>query len=205
MTNHEQQVKDLQDLVNGAIDQLGENVSPDARKKFLEIIPKIMIDGKSVPEAIGLSPEMMEELYIFAYNFFYAGKYKDAIPLFNFLRQVDPSDFRYTFALGACYQMMGDYLNATVNYISCSQLDPFNPLPYFHLYDCFKKSGHLFSAYHALYEAQIFAEENPEYEALKQKIALELEGFKLEFEAYIREKYGSASKEELKGEHSILS
>lgn len=194
MTN--QEVKDLQDQLNGVIDNLDEEISPSARKKLLEVIPKILFEGRSPREVFGLTPEMLEEIYLYGYNFFYAGKYKEAVPVFNFLRQIDPYDPRYTFAVAACYQMQKDYLNATVNYIYCGQLDPLNPLSYFHLYDCFRKTDHLFSAYNALLEAQIFAEENPEYAALKEKIALELEGFKPIFEEHVREKYGKLSNEE---------
>lgn len=189
------QVQELREQVSGIIDHLGEEISSDSKAKLLEAIPKILLGGQSPCKVLGFPPEKLEDLYLVGYNFFYAGKYKDALKIFNVLRELDPDDERYSFAIAACYQLSKDYVNAASNYINCSQLDPTNPLPYFHLYDCFKKSNLLYSAFHSLIEARVFAEENPDYAELKEKITLELSAFTPIFEAYLKEEYRQSPEE----------
>lgn len=165
----EQEAKKLLESLEGV-----EEISDSARKFLADAIGKIKVDHEKPKDALGFTPYMIENIYRTGYKFFKGGKYDDAIAAFKFLRLLDISDFRYTFAIAACYQFLGDYKQAAFNYIFCTYLDRFNPLPRFYLYDCFSKLEYHTSAYRTLHEALAFAERDPHYVKLADKIKVEL-------------------------------
>lgn len=175
------------------LDKLGDKVPDDTRAFFEEAVIKVKQDHLQLKDALQFTPFMMEEIYRYGYNFYKAGKYQDALSAFIFLRLLDITDVRYTFGIAACYQYMKDYKNAAANYMLCNYMDPFNPLPCFHLYDCFMKTDHTISALRALEEALILAERNPKYDVLKGKILMELDFLKDFIKNNLAEKYDTAA------------
>lgn len=178
----------LEEELNVALDKLDIPLSQQERQLIREAIIKMEREQMLPREAIGCTPEMMEMIYNHAYQLFYAGKYKEALPVFLSLRELDPKDPRYSFAIATCYHRNKEYLDAAANYILSHSLDPSEPLSRFYLYDCFMKANHPLSALIAIQEALVLVENNPKYQELKPKIELEYENFKIFLDAYLSKK-----------------
>lgn len=168
-----------------ALKKVGSDAPPDIKRKVEEAVLK-MIDGQEPKEALGVTPEAEETLYKFGYELFNSGKYWQAFGCFGFLRSLQPDSYRYVFGVAAACQYMEKNVEAAGNYLICTHLDPLNPVPHFHLYDCFLKLNYPESALHALTMCIELAALNPHYAPLKQKAELELPGLK----EMLKKKYG---------------
>lgn len=175
--NEQKSLGKLEEKVESSLGQLAIPLSSKEKQFLKEAMIKIEKDQISPREALGWTPEMIEVIYNHGYQLFYAGKYKEAIPVFSTLRELEPADPRYSFAIAACYHRDKDYLDAAANYILSHSLDPLEPLSCFYLYDCFMKANHPISALGAIQEALILAED-PKYRELKPKIELEYQHLK---------------------------
>jgi type III secretion system low calcium response chaperone LcrH/SycD len=172
------------------------NTSPQFKKMATEALLKIE-EGALLKDALGFTPEMLDTIYSNAYNMFQSGQYKKALPLFEFLQKLDPLDYNYTFSIAACYQYQKMYEEAGAYYMMCSELDPLNPVPSFHLFSCFVAMNELTSAWVAIQETIALAEMNPQYDELRERALLEYKGFKKELKKYLDEKFGKVGKLEL--------
>ena len=173
--NRTDEMEKARQQVQAAIEKLGDKVPPKARPLIEEAFVKMKVDHILPKDAMKLSPEVIEIIYQHGYKLFQNGKYKEALNIFTTLRQLDITDLRFSFAIAACYHYSKDYLNAAANYSIYKYMDPLNPIPCFHLYDCYMKANYPVSALFALEEALTLAERSPEYASLKEKILLELE------------------------------
>lgn len=153
-----------------------------------EAFAKMKVDNLLPKEALGFSPELMEVIYQHGYNLFHNGKYQDALNIFKILRQLDITDTRYSYAVASCYHYLHQYLDAAENYNLTKYMDPFNPLPCFHLYDCYMQANYPISALQALQEALVLANKSDEYKELKKKIEIEQEHLKDFLKKMISEK-----------------
>lgn len=188
MANHAEKLEKAKQEIRAVIEKQGDEIPLQARPLIEEAIAKMKVDNISPKDALGFTSQMMEVIYQHGYNLFQNGKYKDALIIFNFLRQLDFSDTRYTFAIAACYQYSKQYLDAAANYSIYKSMDPLNPIPCFHLYDCYLKADYPLSALLAIQEALALADRNPEYAGLKKKIQLELEHLETVLKSHLNEK-----------------
>ncbi len=172
--NRDQELESTRQEVRAEIERLGDKIPPKARQLVEDAVVKIKVDHVQPKEALGLSPAILEKVYRYAYNLFQAGKYQESLRVFEWLRDMDIANPRYWFAIAACYHYSKNYLDAAANYIICSYWDSLDPVPCFHLYDCFMKADYPLSAFSALQETLILADEKPQYAALKNKAQTEL-------------------------------
>jgi type III secretion system low calcium response chaperone LcrH/SycD len=166
---------------------------PPEAVRFLEEAAVQVALGAEPKEALGVTPKMMEMIYQQAYNYFQAGKYQDALTIFNVLRSIDITDSRYKFDIAACYHYMHDYKSAAANYLIYREMDPLNPQTAFHLYDCFLKANLPTSALFYLKEALVLAGMDAKYAGLKEKIQLEENYLNQILDKYYSEKYGRSA------------
>ncbi len=174
------------------------NVSEDKRRLIEEGIYKMATKNEHPMAALGITEADIEHQYREAYNQFQAGKYKEAIALFRVLDTLDPFQYRYSFAIGAALQYQKKYSEAAGAYIIATKLDPQNPVPHYHLYDCFVKLNELWSAYWAISYAVHLAKLNKNYETLAAKAEMERKHLIELIEALYNEKEKAAK--EQKGE-----
>jgi type III secretion system low calcium response chaperone LcrH/SycD len=172
--NRNQELESARQEVRREMERIGDKIPLKARQLVEDAVVKIKVDHVQPKVALGLSPEILEKGYRYAYNLFQAGKYQEALRVFEWLRDMDIANPRYNFAIAACYHYSKDYLDAAANYIVCNYWDALDPIPCFHLYDCFMKAGYPLSALSALHETLILAGDNPQYAALKNKAQIEL-------------------------------
>ncbi|MBA3721563.1 MAG: SycD/LcrH family type III secretion system chaperone [Parachlamydiaceae bacterium] len=154
------------------VDSVAADANPKIKKIITESLEKCLIEGVPLKKAIGMTPEMEEMLYNHGYSQFQGGKYKMALNYFNFLRYWDYT-FRYNFAIAACYQYMGNYSDAAANYILCIYLDRANPMPYFHLYDCFVKLDDYLAALKSISYVLVLTENKSDYTLIRERAQYE--------------------------------
>lgn len=179
MVNKMESMEEIKRRIHVAIEEVQDKMPPKAAPLVEEALIKMETENLTAREVMGISQDVMEEIYEHGYHFFQSGKYKDALPIFNVLCQLDGGlDPRYTFAIAACHHHMKNYIEAIGYYMLYEVLDPTNPLPYYHMYDCFKKLNQSEMAFNVLAAAEHLADEDPKYAELKNKIELELKHLK---------------------------
>lgn len=196
MADSKENLNQTKQEIQAIIEKLGDQIPPKARPLIEEAIIKMKIDNLLPKDALGFTPQIMEVIYQNGYNLFQSGKFQDALVIFDVLRQLDITDRRYSFAIAACYHHTQQYLDAAANYLICQYMDPFNPIPSFHLYDCYVKTNYPISALEAIQQALILAERHPKYEKLKDKIQLEFDHFKEVLKGQFKEKYGEVASDQ---------
>lgn len=163
---------------NDIIQKFGDSIPDDVKPMIEDVYVKTVEQGIPLHEVLGITPDVMEVIYQYGYLQFKSGKYKEALVIFNTLKQLYPDDGRFIFAIAATHHYLKNYLEAAANYVLSQLYEPKNPLSYFHLYDCFLKAGYPASAENALELALVAAEADPKYHDLKRRIEIELNQFK---------------------------
>lgn len=146
--------------------------------KIGHAIDKMMHQGMTPKDALGMSPSYLENLYAQAYLFYNTGKYAEAAHLFRILIMYNAMEPKYMLGLAACLHMLKEYTNAIQTYTMCSVIDPKNPLPHYHSSDCFLQMKEYISAMICLEMAIESAGENKEFEKMKERAQLSLENLK---------------------------
>jgi len=165
--------------VRNAIDQLGNSIPDNMKKPIEEVFSRMQEKKLTVQEALSINPTMIESIYAEGYKLFKSGKYRDAIAVFTFLRNFEPESYRYSFAVASCYQYLKEYNSALENYLLCTNLDLHNPIPHFHMYDCFMKLDYPFAAFRELIATILLANQDlDKYSSLKEKATLEFKKLK---------------------------
>jgi type III secretion system low calcium response chaperone LcrH/SycD len=168
----------VQEKIQSALDTMGPEIPQRTKEEVKNIILKQLEQGKNPFDALNFSPELLEDLYAHAYKLFHAGKYQEALGLFSFLCNFDTRSYRYHFAVAASHHYLKHFDEAIVYYMYCSQLEPENPAPHFHMYDCFMQLDNPFGAIRSAYTVVLLTENNPAYEQMHQQAVLECENLK---------------------------
>lgn len=143
-----------------------------------ELTGKILEQGMTPKDAIGLSSGYLENVYAQAYRLYNTGKYAEATHLFRILIMLNAMEPKYILGLAACFHMLKEYFNAIQTYTMCSALDPQNPIPHYHSSDCFIQMKEYLSAMICLELAIERAGDKPEYAKMKERAQLSLESLK---------------------------
>lgn len=156
----------------------------EAMEKMKDEIPKhlfgpmkdnmhrIFVEDNASTDEIKASPEMKQAVFNKGYQLLQGGKYKAAAGAFYFLYSIDPI-FDYAFPLAVAYHYLKEYDLAGAHYVIASQLDPLNPVPTFHLYDCFMKLNLPYGAMKAISDTIALCKDDPQYATLKERANLE--------------------------------
>ena len=148
-------------------------------KKSIEDLLVRMHEENLLPrDILNLSPEFITALYNHGCQLFQSGKYNHALGIFYFVQEIDGHSFRYNMAIAACYHYLKDYTGAIHYYRIAAYNDPANPLPHFHLYDCFIKIKNPLTALNEINAVAYLTNKKPKYTALHEKASLELNSLK---------------------------
>jgi len=132
-------------------------------------------------EVYGLKDESeVDELYEKAYTLYESGKYYEAGYLFRILTAIDPLKPEYSLALGGCAQMTHQYRPAVTFYTNAGNLDPDNPIPFYHAGDCYMSLGESGMAIASFELAIKRMGDRQEYAILKQTATMLISGLKKE-------------------------
>jgi len=126
--------------IDKILDENFPNASKEERAERREFLEKIQLQGMTYAEAAGLDENHLEGLFSLGYHHYNSGKYEEAQQYFCYLTLLNNRDPRYFFSAGAAFQMLKDYSNAIAFYNQSTHLDWMNPMPWFHLADCYIKT-----------------------------------------------------------------
>lgn len=175
VNTHQINEEEISKVVDEAIKRVKDKIPPDMLPLLKETVLKIQYDQIPPYEAMGFTPEMVEELYAQGYHYFQSGKFKEALNFFTMVDQMAAgTDPRFMFAIAATHHQMKNYKEAAGFYMFYEALHPTDPLPYYYLYDCFKHLNQPEMALNSLRGASRLAAKIPKYASLKAKIDLEL-------------------------------
>lgn len=130
-------MKTTEELIHDTVVEIAPNEKPDTVEKMEKILRAIVLDGVAPKEAMGVDQKTLEMIYDLAYQHYNSGKFNNALLLFIFLSGIDPKDFRYRMGVAASLHMNKQYQEAIEAYLICNMLEPMNPVPFYHLSDCF--------------------------------------------------------------------
>jgi len=151
-------------------------------RKALEQLATGIVDHKLLPkEAMGISNEMMEGIYSYAYRLYNVGRYERAVQLFRLLILLDPSCAKYMLGLGACFHMKKDYEIAATCYLLCTMIDPKNPIPFYHASDCYMKLDKPEHAIAALKACLRKIEGKEELSTIRDRVQVTLDSYEEQF------------------------
>lgn len=162
--------------VDEAAIKLNEKMAKDVAKTFT-----LAFDSGVPPKnALGISNSRIEELYAQGYRYYNTGRFGDALNNFRMLTFFDPTQVKFVFGLAACLHMLKEYEKAVETYLLASMMDPKNPIPHFHSSDCYLKMNDKSSALISLRMAVECAQDKPEFQILKDRALLSIEGLRNE-------------------------
>lgn len=176
-------MKREQEQISKEAEELVEKLSDDVSSQFEEAAENVVKQGILPKDAMGLDDQMLEGIYGQGYRLYNTGKYKEASHIFRLLIMVNSMEPKYTMGLSACFHMLKEYKYAIDGYTLCSIIDPDNPIPQYHLADCFINLGDKLSAAVALKMAIKRAGNRPEFSTLVDRAKLMIESLKKEIEA----------------------
>ena len=165
--------------VKKGIEELGEKIHAKSSEDMKAYVQKLLNKGALPQEVLGFSDVMVEGMYGQAYRLYNTGKYREAIELFRMLTLINVQETKYLMGLAASFHMLKEYKKAVDVYTMCTLIDEANPIPYFHLSDCFMQIDDNASALIAL-EMAIKRATKPEYQTLKDRALLTCESLKNE-------------------------
>lgn len=173
----------VQDAVRKAIAERGNEIPESAKKAAEDLFTNIYEKGMSPGEAMGFDPKMLDFAYQHAYKLFESGKYEEALPIFIWLRTLEPFSYRYVFSVAACHHYMKNYDGAIGQYVMCSAIDPENPEPEFYASDCFQALNAPEVAITFLENSLRKGMDDPKYDKIHEFARLTLEKLKNEVPA----------------------
>ena len=153
------------------------------KEAFGDITKKMLTQGMSPKEAMGINDGLLESIYAQAYRLYNTGKYIEATHLFRLLVMMNSLESKYILGLGACFHMLKEYDNAIQTYTMCSVIDPESPIPYYHSSDCFIQMKDYLSAMVCLEMTISHAGDKPEYTKIKERAQMSLESLKTQLDS----------------------
>ena len=154
-----------------------------AEQTLKTILQASLKKGIMPKQALQINDDTMEAIYTQAYNLYNQQKYRESSYIFRLLMLLDFTTPKYVLGLAACAHRLQDYTNAANLYFLCAALDPTNPLPHFHSADCYLQLGAVALATYALSLAINTAQNQPQYEVIKQRAELMKEALDKQLEA----------------------
>lgn len=163
------------DLLKQGLELKDGEEMPENAAKNLEEFKASVEKGNAPRVAMGLSDEMMDGIYGYAYRLYNTGKYEQAVQLFRLLVMLDPSDQKFLYGMAASFHMNKDYLMAAVTYMLTSLIDRENPFPFFHASDCYFQINDLKSTKQSLVACIEACKDKPEHAQMKEKATVMLQ------------------------------
>lgn len=123
-----------------------------AEERVRNILKGALTQGMLLKDAIGLSAPSMEAFYYLAYCFYQNDRLAESFNLFKVLCALDPTQWKYFYAMASVLQKQKNYQTATLQYILATSLHPQEkfPLGHYHCATCYAEMGDLTSALVAL-------------------------------------------------------
>lgn len=166
--------------IQSAAENVGQHLKESTAEDYIDLAQKAFHGNISLKTLACISDEKEEAIYGQAYLLYNTGRYREAADIFRVLITLNSTEPKYMVGLAACFHMLKEYEAAISTYTICSFLDPQNPVPHFHLSDCFIELKDPLSAKAALLEAIQKAGDQPQFKTLKERSEIMLRGLETE-------------------------
>lgn len=143
-----------------------------------KIFPKL--DKTAIQSFLGIDKSTAEGMYEQAYGHYTNGRYNDAIDIFQLLMVYNAEDPRFVMGLAACCHQLKEFDSAIQMYSTCGILDPEDPIPHYHLSDCYLQLNDKMSAVVALQMAVKRAGDKEEFAVMKDRALMAIKTYKEE-------------------------
>ncbi|MFI0347486.1 MAG: SycD/LcrH family type III secretion system chaperone [Chthoniobacterales bacterium] len=137
----------------------------DARPTLSTMLEK----GMPLYLMAGIQGEIIDDLYFRAYNLYSAQAYKEALQLFRSMTFYCHLDKRGWLGAGGCSQMLKEYRYALNYYSYLTLLDTEDPIPLFHIFDCYMSLRDYPSATSSIEKVILLSSNKPEHAPLKKR------------------------------------
>lgn len=155
------------DIINNSVSKL--NCSPEDKELVKQALTQVIENGKTIMEAVGFSKDQVELIYEYGYDLYKNSKFLESNQTFQFLSMLNPNDYRFVFGSGASFHKMNNFDKAIPYYWAAIKLDPANPMPWFHLSDCYLQKEDPILAEAMLQKTIDVAGINPHYVQIKEQ------------------------------------
>ncbi len=162
----------MYELIEETIAKVAPNCSERDKKSYEDALKKMLLQGVPFDQAAGLTQEIKDTLYAYAYRLYGSGKCKDALLIFSLLSTLDNANPTYSFGVAACRHMLKEYQDALNAYVACYYMDLNNPLPFYHMSDCYLKLNRPDYAAFSLGMVINIAGNEPKYAKIKERAQL---------------------------------
>lgn len=184
MTNLESNINDSENLdeANTQADAAQEEYVQKMQEELKTITQNVganMREKHMMPkDAIGFDETTIEAIYTHGYRLYNSQKYGEAFTVFRTLMLLNPVEKKYLFGMAACMHRLQEYEAAVRGYLINAIFDPQNPIIYFHVADCYAHLGALELAQSALEDVIRIAQDQPQYQVLRERASLMLENMR---------------------------
>lgn len=161
-----------------ASEQVLNSIKEETTDHLQDIADNISKKGILPKDALGMDDQMLEAIYGQAYRLYNTGKYAESGQIFRLLVMVNSMEPKYSMGLAACFHMLKEYKNAIDTYTLSSIIDPENPIPQYHISDCYIKLEDELSAIVALKMAIKRAGKDPQFQTLVDRAKMTIESLK---------------------------
>ncbi|MBA3957379.1 MAG: SycD/LcrH family type III secretion system chaperone [Parachlamydiaceae bacterium] len=166
-------MKTLDEAIEQAVTKSNPHITPAEKEHQIEMLRRTIEEGRTPTlEDLGLTREMLNNLYVFTSRLYNSGKYEDASSVFAMLALLDDKEFDYPFALASCHHMLKQYSQAISNYMLAFNLDNTNPLPFYHIADCYMQMKKPVHAIHSFDLVEVIAKGQAKYNKIKERATL---------------------------------
>lgn len=166
--------KDMKEVIDSAVTHAVKE-APDINKEELaEALRAYFEERKPFYKSFNINEELIEQLYSTAYQEFQSGKFNDALASFEVLNTLDPTEAKYIFGKALCFKELKKMPQAVNEFIRLGIVDYGNPIPYWHMYECYDEMNDLWGAGAALGAVVYLSGSFDQYADLKQKALVAL-------------------------------
>lgn len=121
---------------------IGYDVSdPEQKDKLVHHLRDEYLAGKSMKESLQVADYQLEQVYALGYRKYQAGEYREASETFQYLLFFDDRNYKFLLGYAASLHKLGEHYVAMGAYQMAALQAPTDPVPLFHLADCYIHTG----------------------------------------------------------------
>lgn len=166
----------VQDKRRELIDRIGQNLTEEQKKIMAEVLHRAIDLKMPLKDAMGLNPQVFDNIYNMAYQMYNTGRFEQSLQLFRLLVTLDITNLKYLMGVAGSLHMLKDYKGASEVYFILATLNPQDPVPYYHAIDCYLQLGMPEVAIAATKSCIKECGKDPRFQQMKQKLEVMLEG-----------------------------
>jgi type III secretion system low calcium response chaperone LcrH/SycD len=130
-----------EELLEEKAEEYADSIEPGAseasKQRLIDAFKENYYGRKTFAERFKVNEELLSGTYAVAFTKYNHGMYAEARNFFNLLVLMDEYNPDYRFGMAATLHMLHEYDEAIPHYNVCTVLDLDNPIPWFHLADCY--------------------------------------------------------------------